>query len=138
VYEPQADGSMKLGSLEYVILASDREGPVAPELFGQSFEYQPGPGEVNPNRFGLPAFWELHLWVWNENPRGMFDDWNPRVSTAVPASSKWHGQDWIPVHKIYKGHRTEGTFNPATHELHSRPSRGQTSTSPHRLRRRSQ
>ncbi|GAA2170189.1 hypothetical protein [Pedococcus bigeumensis] len=80
VYEPQADGSMKLGALEYVILASDWKDPGAPKLFGQSFEYQPGPGEANQNRFGLPAFWELHLWVWNENPRGIFDDWNPKVS----------------------------------------------------------
>ena len=80
VYEPQADGSMKLGALEYVILDSDWKGSGAPELFGQSFEYQPGPGEANPNRFGLPAFWELHLWVWNQNPRGMFDDWNPKVT----------------------------------------------------------
>ena len=82
VYEPQADGSMKLGALEYVILDSDWAGPGAPEMFGQSFEYQPGPDEANANRFGLPAFWELHLWVWNENPRGMFDDWNPKVSCA--------------------------------------------------------
>ena len=82
VYEPQADGSMKLGALEYVILASDFKGEGAPKLFGQSFEYQPGPGEANPNRFGLPAFWELHLWVWNQNPRGMFDDWNPKVTCA--------------------------------------------------------
>ena len=82
VYEPQADGSMKLGALEYVILDSDWKGPGAPKLFGQSFEYQPGPGEANPNRFGLPAFWELHLWVWNQNPRGMFDDWNPKVTCA--------------------------------------------------------
>ena len=80
VYEPQADGSMKLGALEYVVLDSDWTGPGAPELFGQSFEYQPGPGEASPNRFGLPAFWELHLWVWNQNPRGMFDDWNPKVT----------------------------------------------------------
>ena len=25
--------------------------------------------------------------------------------------------EWIPVHKIYKGHRVEGTFNPSTHEI---------------------
>ena len=24
---------------------------------------------------------------------------------------------WIPVHKIYKGQRVEGTFNPSTHEI---------------------
>jgi hypothetical protein len=23
-----------------------------------------------PNRFGLPAFYELHVWAWEQNPRG--------------------------------------------------------------------
>ena len=82
VYEPQADGSMRLGALEYVILAADWKGPGSPQLFGRHFEYQPGPDEANPNRFGLPAFWELHVWAWKKNPRGMFDDWNPRVTCA--------------------------------------------------------
>ena len=34
------------------------------------------------NRYGLPAFYELHAWIWEHNPRGMFEDWNPRVSCA--------------------------------------------------------
>lgn len=38
-------------------------------------------------------------------------------SAATPTDA-WHGDEWIPVHKIYKGHRIEGTFNAATHELH--------------------
>jgi hypothetical protein len=33
-----------------------------------------------PNRYGLPAFYELHVWAWKTNPSGMFADWNPRVS----------------------------------------------------------
>ena len=33
-----------------------------------------------PNRFGLPAFYELHVWAWRNNPNGTFVDWNPRVS----------------------------------------------------------
>ena len=31
------------------------------------------------NRYGLPAFYELHLWLWKPNSEGMFDDWNPKV-----------------------------------------------------------
>ena len=34
----------------------------------------------SPNRFGLPAFYELHVWAWRHNPNGAFVDWNPRVS----------------------------------------------------------
>lgn len=80
VYEPQADGSMKLGALEYVILAADWKGSGAPTLFGHSFEYMPGQDEPHPNRYGLPAFWELHVWAWAHNPSGIFEDWNPKVT----------------------------------------------------------
>ena len=27
-----------------------------------------------------PAFYELHVWAWRDNPSGVFVDWNPRVS----------------------------------------------------------
>jgi hypothetical protein len=80
VYEPRANGSMRLVALEYVIFASAWTGDRSPRLFGQSFEYMPGQDEANPNRYGLPAFWELHAWVWKHNPNGLFDDWNPRVT----------------------------------------------------------
>jgi hypothetical protein len=33
-----------------------------------------------PNRFGLPRFYELHAWAWRDNPNGTFVDWNPLVS----------------------------------------------------------
>ena len=80
VYEPQRDGSMRLGAVEYVIFDSAWTGEGAPQLFGRSFHYMPGQDEAHPNRYGLPAFWELHAWVWTTNPNGMFADWNPRVT----------------------------------------------------------
>jgi hypothetical protein len=32
-----------------------------------------------PNRYGLPAFYELHVWAFQDNPNGSFADWNSRV-----------------------------------------------------------
>lgn len=87
VYQPMPDGHLKLVALEYVILESAwrDEGHTdpndVPSLFGQEFERLPGPGEAEPqNRYGLDAFYELHLWLWKGNPAGMFDDWNPNVT----------------------------------------------------------
>jgi hypothetical protein len=86
VYQPMPDGGMKLVALEYVILEStwraDHPDPTdVPTLFGQEFERLPGPDEAQPqNRYGLPAFYELHLWLWQDNPAGMFEDWNPDVT----------------------------------------------------------
>jgi hypothetical protein len=34
----------------------------------------------SPNRFGLPAFYTLHVWAWKDNPLGTFTNWNPTVS----------------------------------------------------------
>jgi hypothetical protein len=77
VYEPQRHGRLRLVALEYVVFQSDwdREHRSPPRLFGQEFELVPAG-----NRYGLPPFYELHAWVWKHNPRGLFDDWNPRVS----------------------------------------------------------
>ena len=33
-----------------------------------------------PNRYGLPAFYELHVWAWENNPKGSFADWNTHVT----------------------------------------------------------
>jgi hypothetical protein len=76
VYEPQANGGERLVALEYVVFQSvwDATHTARPELFGQEFELVPAG-----NRYGLPAFYELHAWVWRHNPSGTFADWNPRV-----------------------------------------------------------
>jgi hypothetical protein len=76
VYEPR-DGELKLVALEYIVFqaAWDAEHGSAPSLFGHQFA-----PIAEGNRYGIPAFYELHVWLWKANPRGMFQDWNPRVS----------------------------------------------------------
>ena len=76
IYEPMKDG-MRLVGVEYIVdsatwLASH---PAPPMLEGQAFQLV-----GSPNRYGLPAFFELHVWAWRENPNGAFVDWNNRVS----------------------------------------------------------
>ena len=77
VYEPRANGHLKLVALEYIVFkaAWDATHSSRPSLFGHDFGLVPAP-----NRFGIPAFYELHAWVWKPNPSGMFFEWNPRVS----------------------------------------------------------
>lgn len=76
VYEPR-HGRLKLVAVEYIVIAeawhvSNAQPPV---LEGQVFNFV-----GSPNRYGLPAFYELHVWAWRENPHGTFADHNPRVS----------------------------------------------------------
>jgi len=77
MYEPLADGHMRLLGVEYVVIAEawDSTHPAPPVLRGQLFHY-----EESPNRYGLPPFYALHVWAWKANPKGMFADWNPNVT----------------------------------------------------------
>lgn len=76
IYEPSPDGRMKLVGVEIITLASEWVNEV-PVLDGHLLHYV---GE--PNRYGIPAFYEIHVWAWRNNPDGTFADWNPRVSCA--------------------------------------------------------
>lgn len=77
VYEPEQNGRLRLVALEYIVFqaAWDAEHSSAPTLFGHEFGLVP-----DGNRYGIPAFYELHAWVWKHNPSGMLFEWNPRVS----------------------------------------------------------
>ena len=72
VYEPEANGKLKLVALEYV-------STVPQTLFGQSFTktdlapYLGGPEDTN-------FAWTLHAWIWKPNPSGLFMPWNPAVT----------------------------------------------------------
>jgi hypothetical protein len=74
VYAPNAAGQLKLAALEYIVFASAWTKADPPELFGQQFALTP-----DGNRFGIPAFWSLHVWIWQPNPSGLLQPWNPRV-----------------------------------------------------------
>ncbi len=77
VYAPGPNGNLRLVALEYLALQANWDAGNAspPELFGQQFGLVPAG-----NRYGLPAFYELHVWIWQPNPSGMFYEWNPRIS----------------------------------------------------------
>jgi hypothetical protein len=76
IYEQRGD-RLRLVGVEFLVLAAqwDAANPAPPVLMGQHFHFV-----GTPNRYRLPAFYELHVWAWRDNPNGMFVDWNPAVS----------------------------------------------------------
>jgi hypothetical protein len=74
VYEPHGK-KLKLVALEYIVFADNWKKPAPPSLFARTFDYTPAP-----NRYGIPAFWALHAWVFKNNPSGNVMAWNPHVS----------------------------------------------------------
>jgi hypothetical protein len=79
IYEPLPNGAFRLVGVEFIQLADDwaaryPNGGV-PSLDGNLMNLV-----GFPNRYGLPAFYELHVWAWEDNPTGAFSDWNNHVT----------------------------------------------------------
>ncbi len=96
LYLPTGDGFRLVGVewVQAVLLRNQTTGAVAPwmdpgpwdpatydvvtptpQLFGHVFQ-GPMPGHVP----GMPWHWDLHAWVWANNPAGLFSQWNPAIS----------------------------------------------------------
>ncbi|HSC46058.1 MAG TPA: hypothetical protein VLC94_09515 [Candidatus Acidoferrum sp.] len=83
LYEPTEDGRLKLTGADFLVDAQQWDEdkthkPGPPELMGQLFHYF-----ESPNRFGLKAFYTLHVWAWKENPNGAFVNWHPAVACKL-------------------------------------------------------
>jgi hypothetical protein len=77
IYEPTPDGGRRLIGADFLVIADtwNASHSAPPQLMGQLFHLFP-----SPNRFGLPAFYTLHVWAWKENPTGAFVNWHSNVS----------------------------------------------------------
>lgn len=77
IYEATPNGGRRLIGADYLLFADawNKKHSSPPELMGQLFHLFDAP-----NRFGLPAFYTLHVWAWKENPKGAFVNWHPHVS----------------------------------------------------------
>ena len=82
VYEPDRRGNLHLVALEYVVFKADWDAihKDPPMLFGQMFM-----DSGFPNRYDIPEFYALHVWLWKWNPSGLFAPFNPNV-TCNPGS----------------------------------------------------
>jgi hypothetical protein len=86
IYEPMSNGAMRLVGVEFIVIAdawaSNNPGGGVPALDGNLMNYVGAP-----NRYGLPAFYELHVWAWENNPKGSFADWNTLVTCDHQAAN---------------------------------------------------
>ena len=77
IYEPLPNGKLQLVGADFLVLKdvwhATNEGP--PQLMGQLLHLFEAP-----NRFGLPAFYTLHVWAWKESPTGAFVNWHKNIS----------------------------------------------------------
>ena len=71
LYAPSGSG-LKLVDVEY--FQADA-GQARPEVLGQPFD-GPMPGHEP----GMPVHYDLHAWIWQANPSGLFFPWNPNIT----------------------------------------------------------
>lgn len=68
VYAPGRDGKLKLAAVEWIVPGSAWSSAEPPTVLGRDMHLNTGLG-----------VWVLHAWIFEHNPDGMFEDWNPRV-----------------------------------------------------------
>ena len=77
IYEPLPTGKVQLVGADYLVFADawHAKNQGSPQLMGQLMHLIEAP-----NRYGLPAFYTLHVWAWKESPTGPFVNWHRNIS----------------------------------------------------------
>lgn len=71
LFAPGPNGIPKLVAVEYIVIDV---GQPAPSFGGQPFDVGGAPVPV--------PHWTLHVWLWKDNPSGIFAPFNPTVSCS--------------------------------------------------------
>ena len=77
MYEPGPGGHYRLVGMEYIVPVAAWEGEGNPRLLGQEYHLN--------QTLGL---YTLHIWLWRNNPNGMFAAWNPKVTCEYAEESE--------------------------------------------------
>lgn len=101
IYEPQSDGSHELVAVENLVFikAWEAAGNKEPPSYqGKSFDrMEDDPATAIDEAHMFEPHYDLHVWLYRENPNGMFAQFNPSVScangTAQMGSHDAHGAD---------------------------------------------
>lgn len=86
LYIPTAAGLQLVGA-EYTFPIGPPNAPIpsspppAPSVFGQKFD-----GPKPSTRPGSTPQYDRHVWLWHNNPSGLFADYNPTLKCPAPAT----------------------------------------------------
>jgi hypothetical protein len=86
LYEPQANGSLQLVAVENLVFkaswaAAGHESP--PTFHGVAYDnMQDDPATAADEAHNFEPHYDRHVWLYRENPNGVFEPFNPAVSCA--------------------------------------------------------
>lgn len=78
LYAPKAGGGVRLVGVEYLKVDNDQNLATRgdlPRLWGRPFA-----GPMLGHGPGMPKHYDLHVWLWQANPRGLFAEFNPTLT----------------------------------------------------------
>ncbi len=77
IYEPLPNGGRRLVGADFLVFKDSwhAANTDTPKVMGQLMHLI-----ESPNRYGLPAFYTLHVWAWKPNSTGAFVNWHTDVS----------------------------------------------------------
>lgn len=81
VYQPGPSGDLRLGAVEYFVADADQDTTTdgdRPSLYG-SYAFD---GPMEGHEPGMPVHYDLHIWLYKDNPAGQLVAWNPAVSCS--------------------------------------------------------
>jgi hypothetical protein len=86
LYEPQADGSMELVGVENLAFTAAwrAAGHTSPPSFhGVAYDYMADdPATELDEAHAFEPHYDRHVWIFRENPKGVFEQFNPAVTCA--------------------------------------------------------
>jgi hypothetical protein len=86
IYEPQADGSLQLVAVENLVFieAWEKAGNTAPPSYqGVAYDLmRDDPATAIDEAHMFEPHYDRHVWLYRENPRGVFAQFNPNVTCA--------------------------------------------------------
>ena len=93
IYEPQADGTLELVAVENLVFKAswDSLGAEPPSFLGVPYDLMADDAstEIDEAHMFEPHY-DRHVWIYRENPNGVFAQFNPDVSCAYHTNASPH------------------------------------------------
>jgi hypothetical protein len=116
IYEPQADGSLKLVAVENLVFikAWEAKGNTAPPTFhGVKWDKMADdPATAIDEAHMFEPHYDRHVWIYRDNPNGVFTPFNPAVSCKNHTGATEH------MHPAQVADANIDVFPPAMHGAH--------------------
>jgi hypothetical protein len=94
IYEPQADGSLELVAVENLVFAKAWKaaaGDALPSFHGVAYNTMvDDPATPVDEAHNFAPHYDRHVWLYRENPNGIFTQFNPRVTCAHHSTDAPH------------------------------------------------